>query len=684
VSGASITTEREFRPDVQGLRAVAVGAVLLAHAGVPFAAGGYVGVDVFFVISGYLITRLLAAELEATGSISLARFYARRVKRLLPLAFTVLAVVVVLAGLLLPPLRADEAGRDVAAAGVYAVNWRFAAESVDYFAAGAAQSPIEHFWSLAVEEQFYLAWPALLLAATWWWRRRGGEWRPALWVLLGSACAGSFAYAVHAVAAQPSAAYFSTPARVWELALGGLLALALAARRPGPRAAAGLAWAGAAAFAAAVLVLEPGAAFPAWPALMPTLGAAALIAAGAGAGRAPAPVRGLARPPMQRVGDLSYAWYLWHWPALVFAAAALGPLSVAEGLLVTAASFVPTVLSHRWIEQPLRRSRVHVRAPRLAIAAAPATAAATVALGLGLTVVLSSPPTLAEADAEGAVKLERTQALQRAAGALRPAPRDADEDRGRVYDDGCLAEPRETRSKRCAYGDPRGRRTVVLFGDSHAMQYFPPLERIARRRGWRLVHLAKAGCPPQQVTVRNAVLGRRYDECREWREHALRRIERGRPDLVVVSGSLHYNVLEGDRRLGDRASRLALRAGYVPTLRRIDAASRRLVVIRDQPRPPRDIPSCVAEALDDLGRCAFDRGRARGRPQVERPAVARVPGAELLDATSRYCPTRTCPAVIGDVLVYRNSGHLTATYARTMARWLARRLPYSPGSRRGG
>jgi hypothetical protein len=270
--------------------------------------------------------------------------------------------------------------------------------------------------------------------------------------------------------------------------------------------------------------------------------------------------------------------------------------------------------------------------------------------------------------------LEQTERLQARARAIRPVPREAGEDRGRSYADGCLAEAPDVRSKRCVYGDPRGATTVVLYGDSHAMQWFPPLERIARRRGWRLVQLAKAGCPPADVSVNNAELRRRYDECPRWREHALRRIAREGPAMVVVASSLHYNPLRAGTPLRGRAARTALARRFVPALRRLAALTPRVRVIRDQPRPPRDIPGCVAEALEHLGRCAFDRERALGAPEVERPAVAAVPRARLIDATSRFCPRELCPAVIGDVLVYRNSGHLTATYARSMTRWLARRL----------
>src|SRR6476661_8177324 len=214
-----------FRPDIEGLRAVAIVAVLLCHAGLAFVAGGYVGVDVFFVISGFLITRLLLGEVDRTGGISLRRFYARRAKRLLPLTAVLLAAVGILSVLRLSPVRAVEVSGDIVSSALYTANWHFAAQSVDYFAQDIEPSPVLHLWSLAIEEQFYVVWPSLLLAVTWFWRRRGGSVRPAIWVTLAIVLAGSFALGVKLTADQPAAAYFSTFGRAWELGLGAALAL---------------------------------------------------------------------------------------------------------------------------------------------------------------------------------------------------------------------------------------------------------------------------------------------------------------------------------------------------------------------------------------------------------------------------------------------------------------------------
>ena len=592
----------------------------------------------------------------------------------MPQALLAILAVIVLARLLLSPLQADAVAGDVVAAALSAMNWHLSAEAADYFAAGSA-GPLDHFWSLAVEEQFYLLWPLLLLGVTWPWRRRGARAHRIVLVVLVVIATASLTLAVQLVATGPEQAYFSTPARAWELAAGALLAVALEGRRLGRRAAAVAAWCGLAAIAYATVTFDEDTAVPGAAALVPVLGAAALVAAGSGATPA-APTRVLTRAPAQYVGRRSYAWYVWHWPVLVFAGAAWGPLSTLEGVAVTAASLLPALLTYRWIEEPLRRSRVHARMPRATLAAAPAGASLAVILGLALAATL---PDHADAG-RGRRRRRRPAGAHERHPALGPRAAPVAARRGR----GPLARllrrlpgAREAdRSPGCVYGDRGARTTVVLLGDSHAMQYFPALQRIAGRRHWRLVELTKAACPPAAVRVRSTILGRAYPECDAWREHALRRIEREeRPAMIVVTGSARYTVLARGRELDRAASTRALAAGYVRTLGRLQRTGARIVLLRDTPRPPFDIPDCVSGALDDLPRCAFPRAAALATAAAVEADARRVRGVRLIDPVSRFCGPRRCPAVIGDVLVYRNSGHVTATYIKTMTPWLEPRLP---------
>jgi peptidoglycan/LPS O-acetylase OafA/YrhL len=676
-----------FRPDVEGLRAVAVVAVLLYHAGVPFAPGGYVGVDVFFVISGFLITGLLLRELEKTGTLSLARFYSRRAKRLLPLTVVVLGAVVLVVGAWpqFDPVRMDEVSLGVVASGLYVMNWLLAARATDYFAAGLQASPIQHFWTLAVEEQFYLLWPAFLLGVAWWSRRAGWGLRPALAAAFAAVVISSLAYSVYSTELQAGAAYFSTLTRGWELALGAMLALVPTSRlvRQPRWVAFALAWAGLGAIAFATFRFNDSTLFPGYAALVPTLGSAAIIAAGFGsATTSPGPARLLTLGPVRHVGRISYSWYLWHWPPLVFAAALWGKLSPLEGLGVLAASYVPAVLSNRLVERPFLHSEILTRYPRKALALGGACTALSVGLGVGLFALTPTVPEAPESQVAGAAALQGDRSLQRSAKAVNPTPREAEtkEHRPQMYADGCHLNPSETETPECVYGNPSSKTTVVLFGDSHAMQWFPALNEIAKERNWRLVGLTKAACPPAEVHIHNAGLRRTYRECDEWRERMLERIVQDEdPNLIVTSSLPTYRPREDGERLDRDASDEAMVEGYASTLRKLAGTGAAVALIEDVPHPDKNIPECVSRSLDHLEECAIPKNKAFDYPKVNALAAEEIEGVNYIDPTPVVCLERVCPAVVGDVLVYRNGAHLTATYVRTLTPWLKKQLPEPAG-----
>ena len=587
----------------------------------------------------------------------------------------VLLAVVFLSLAMFSAVRSELVARDVLATALYFVNWRFIAQSTDYFGGDDEISPVQHYWSLAIEEQFYLVWPALLLAATWWWRRSGRPIRPALWAALMALGAASLAYSIVYTAEMPSSAYFSTLTRAWEFALGGALALLVVRRIPRP-AADVLVGGGLIAIAIAVLTFNASTPFPGYAALLPTLGTAAVILGGTG-GQPTLPGRLLTLRPVRYVGRISYSWYLWHWPAVIFAQEAWGPLSTAETTLVVAASGIPSAITYKWVEEPFRRSRILIRRPARGLALGSTCMCVGV---LGAVLLLAAQPTFETAPAsqvKGAAALSEQKIPQRKAEALRPAPPDAGKDRGRLYDDGCLVDPVDTRSGECTYGDPDSKRTVVLFGDSHAMQYFPAIEPIAEKRKWRFVGLTKAGCPPIDASVWNPKLNRDYRECLDWREYTLRRIENEeRPDLVIVSAAGYYNATEGGEKIGDkRRNREVLREGYVAILERLRATGARVVMIKDLPHAPHDMPDCVAQSLDRLDECAFDKSEARNTGGFDARAAGQVEGVELVDVDPVICPDDICRAVIGNAITYRGTNHLTATFTRTLAPWFEHQLP---------
>jgi len=674
-----------FRADVEGLRAIALLVVLLYHAEVAWLPGGYVGVDIFFVISGFLITGLLLREVEHTGRVRLGQFYARRMRRLLPAALVVLAATVLLAWAVMSPVERTALHREVISAAVYLINWKLASDAVAYSEAGTDASAIQHFWSLAVEEQFYLVWPLLIIGVALACRRIGGH-RLRLWlgIVLGALAAVSFAYAVYLTAEQGQAAYFTTTTRAWELGAGALLALVPVTWwqrvKGGRRTAFALAGAGVALIALAVYRLNDDTAFPGPWAALPVAGAVAVIAAGQISTDTPV-ARALSTRPMRYLGRLSYSWYLWHWPVVVLATVWLGDLPSTLLLLAIALSWIPAALTHHFVEDPVRHARM-LRATGASLALGAACTAAAVAVA---TVAQTSVPTIRLAspdEATGAAAMAGATGPQRSASVLRPLPENASDDHGQAADDGCLADPDVSSvSDGCVYGDRSADQAVVLFGDSHAQQYFAALDPIAKEHGWQLVVLTKSSCSPADVTLYHNQFQRAYEECDTWREEALARIEAIEPVLVVTANRGGTTVMADGKRLDAEASAEAMTEGYVRTLERLEATGAEVAVIANTPFPTTDVPSCVSENLGHLTECAFDVEDGLAHEQVNNAAARAVPAAHLIDPVPQLClPDGTCPAVMGNTLIYRNGTHLTASYVRTMTDWLDERITGITGS----
>ncbi|MBB5079753.1 acyltransferase family protein [Nonomuraea endophytica] len=619
------------RKDIDGLRAVAVLFVLAFHASVPGLGGGFVGVDVFFVISGFLITGLIVRDLAA-GTFSLADFYARRARRILPAAGVVLVASALAAWLLLPPLRATDVAADVFTAALYVANWRFIAQETDYLAADRDPSPLLHFWSLAVEEQFYLVWAPLLLAAFWLAGRRAVATAAVL------VTAGSFALSL---SWEGPAAYLASPTRAWQFGVGALSALALPYLSRTPRLlAALLGTAGAAALAWSLTLDESG--YPGLQALVPTLGTAALI---------------LFRSPVSAllghgwtgaVGRLSFAWYLWHWPVVVlFGDGQPWPVKLA----LVIGSALPAWLTMRLVEQPVRFSKVVAELPRRGLAVG--TAAMTVPVTAALLLGGASVPR-----AEVAAAVVETAPTVDAAAARTDYP----------PSEGCEVALTATTSPPCLFtpsgsgraGAVPGNDRVVLLGDSHAGQWFTMARRVAERRGWTLEVLTKPGCPLPALKVVDPRLGREYRECDEWRENTLTRLEGEGPPRLILLGSLSA--------YADKKTTLK---GWRPTLERLSRLGAPLVYLRDTPLPGIDVPACLSGR--PAASCAFPRSRGLAPDPL---AAGKRPGLWTLDVSDLLCPGNgpTCPAALDGVVLYRDDSHLTNTLVQRLAPRLEQQL----------
>ncbi|MCG5443663.1 acyltransferase [Micromonospora sp. NIE79] len=689
-----------FRGDIEGLRGLALVLVLVGHAGISALPAAFVAVDVFFVISGFLITGLLVDEIRRTGGIRIVDFYARRAKRLLPAATVVLVASLLLTYLFLPPIRWSETARDALASAVYAMNWRLVEQSTDYLRSEEAPSIVQHFWSLAVEEQFYLVWPLLLLVVALAVSRRtsrhtdarpsisgsrpGGHSGPFLgdrmsrWLLAAFALVGipSLAWSIHLSQTEPARAYLVTTTRMWELALGGGLAIlgGHLSRLPRPAAIA-LGWAGMATVALAAMLIRPEtAAYPGYLALLPTLGAVAIIAAGPGAGRY-GPALVLNRRPTRAVGAVSYSWYLWHWPLLVVAEARWGPLGTTAGLAMILCSAVPAVLTYHLVENPFRYAQFsRARVLRMGLAAT----SVTVLTGIGLQLAVR-PPVSAQAPLAGGASPTASPGGERAAAPvdrfarITPDPLEARDDLPDVYRDDCVTQAQEAGLRSCTYGDSDSAVEVAVAGDSHAAHWVPALQVIAAERGWRLVTYIKTTC--SFLTAPISIAGRPDPSCTEWNRN-LRTALTGerRPRLLIVSSVTQIPLVDGSPPPPGPATADAQTAALSQTWSEVTRAGVPLVVIRDTPSFKVDIAECVSAHRERLTACAQPRERALtwGIPQ-ERAATA-VPDARLADLNDVICPTEPCPAVIDGLLVYRDAHHLTATYARSLAPRLHDRL----------
>ncbi|MEU8238804.1 acyltransferase family protein [Actinoplanes missouriensis] len=715
-----------FRPDIEGMRAIAVTLVVLSHAGVAALAGGYVGVDVFFVISGFLITTLLLKELDRTGTVSLTSFYARRAVRLLPASAVVLVATLAGAWLWLPSTRFHTISLDALFTTFYGINWRLADEGVQYLNADAAPSPLQHFWSLAVEEQFYLVWPLLMLVyAAVWARRRTrprvaipaqrtssfAESRPAnpeqtpsavrvkhvpLTVILALIAVISLVASITQTESAAPWAYFGAHTRAWELAIGALVAVAASrlAGLPG-RFAAVLTWLGMAAVISSAFLYGEDTAFPGSAALLPVLGSAAIIAAGCAAPAGSAAVV-LRTRPFQLIGRYSYSWYLWHWPVLMIGPAALGrEPSLKLGLALSAASLLVAVASYHLVENPVRNRPWIKASARRGLAVGLALTAVTAGLSLAATRFTPSVATgdaVAEtggllagaADPRAELRALLAEAAQQRTlpANLRPAPADAAKDQPVIYRDHCHVDyPFVAADNPCVYGDRSGSDAMFLLGDSHAAHWFPAVDAVARERGLKLFSRTKAACQAPSVLVFNGVLKRPYQECAEWREKVFAEIDEQRPKFVVLSsnGGDSGGLVSPENTPLDRGpdrDKLWVDA-WDRTIDRIEKAGARPVLLLDTPWPAGSTPECVVTHPDAVNLCARPAREAFVEPARRKlvATAARERGATVIDTRDWFCTAQVCPAVVGNLMVWKDSSHISTGYAEMLTPLLSRGMP---------
>lgn len=668
-----------FRPDIQGLRAIAVLAVLIYHIWPEVLPGGYVGVDVFFVISGFLITGLLVREFERSGTVSLVQFYARRIRRLLPAAGATLLAVAIAGFVWLSVSEWRPLSRELLASAFYFENWLLVSRSVDYLAQDAAPSALQHFWSLSVEEQFYIIWPLLMLLVGGIARRFGWAVRTAFKYTLLGLCVASFCYGVYASFVDPAPAYFSTLTRVWELGIGGLLALwGGLAKSPAVSRVSGLIGLGAIFFAC--VFYSSRLPFPGYEALVPVLGAALLIFASLGDGLFIG--RLLRTRPMQYIGDVSYSLYLWHWPIVVFYPVVTGQKSdtMQDGIFIFALSVAIAHVSKYRIEEVFRVSRPGERWRPFVLGGVVSFAILVCAQFLVIRGDREAASSLYAASASsaehpGALALEGNGKSPSAATNYIPAAGVARVDRGPAYGlDGserCIGNEQAEDLSFCSYGSETAPLHVVIVGDSHAVHWLPALELMAATENIRVTGLTKSSCAFTSVMTRFAARGvdRPYEECQRWGRKVVDWLEAEKPDLVVVSFSPRQAVPGRQHE----ESQQALASGVVTYARELNEAGLKVAAIKQTPWQVEDVPLCMAKPGATIGGCSTNKREALSVASLEL-ASKQFPDLKLLDFDRYFCQGDNCPAVIGGVLVYRDKHHMTATYARSMAPVLSRSI----------
>nr|WP_307311944.1 acyltransferase family protein [Pseudarthrobacter enclensis] len=674
---ASRQRKATFRPEVQGLRALAVLIVVTYHVWLGRVSGG---VDIFLLVSAFLLTLSFVRRAESGTPFRLLAHWLHLFKRLLPAAVVVILGVLAGTWLILPQGRWPEVLDQAWASLLYRQNWLLADAAVDYYAQDhAGASPLQHFWSLSIQGQVFILWPlafaataAVLTGLRRVPRLRWVTYRALLAMVFGAVFAVSLAYSIEQTATNQAYAYFETRARLWEFALGSLLALALPYLKPGRTLRVGLGWAGLAAMVSCGLVLTVDRSFPGYVALWPTLAAAAIIVAGQTGSRFGVD-RLLSSRPAVALGDNSYALYLWHWPVLVLALAATGveTPNLKQGLGIVGASIVLAVLTTRFVEKPLRDwhwPKLRTWRTAVVVVACGAVLAGPVAVWqTSLTAEESAtaaqpreltPGALALAPESGNTPAPRARTI--------PGPAALDNDWAGITSpctgSNATIDPILEGCRQELPGEPATKRVVVL-GDSHAQQYLAALEPVAAARGWELVTLLMPACRfGAESEARNA-------ECNAYNKASSVYVLEHRPDAVFTVASLTHEDAPFETEV----------PGYLDGVKPFADAGIEIVGIRDNPRFTFNMPQCAQRHGADAPACNPPMSESLVEPSPLENYRGKLPGLHLMDMSDFICARGVCPAVVGNVYVYKDDNHLTRTYVQTMIPMFEQRLLAATG-----
>jgi peptidoglycan/LPS O-acetylase OafA/YrhL len=661
-----VSTKLSYRPDIDGLRALAVLGVLFFHAKVTGFSGGFVGVDVFFVISGYLITSILIRELDATGHIDFVNFWARRTRRLLPSALLVIIVTLIASYYILSTPEFYYAVRDSIWAAIYLINWTKLISAVEYFDEGGEVGPFLHYWSLAVEEQFYIYLTLVFfvaLALKRWFRYL--FFRPitqtVIWLIVASGVF-SFAANLYYISDAQPIAFFGTHSRIWQLALGaGVGLIERGGWAPGRLLRGGAAWGGLAAMLLSYVIFDAEFAYPGLYALLPSLGTALFILAGINAAQTlPLPLRTSGTFVAVAVGKISYSLYLWHWPVFVLWRSHLDRWEMIDIVGALTLTFVLSIAGYFAVEKPIRFSQWLGLRPIRSVVGAAALSLVFVVVGL---------------------QIERTSTGQNiiilASGNI-VQHESLRQDLPSIYrmEPSCHLSEVDTQYPDCVFGSADLDRKMFLFGDSHAAQWFPALEQFTARNGYRLFSRTKSACASIDIRQWHTRWKREYTECVEWRNKVLEEIEQVRPDIVVIgNSSRHAPIGDDGERLNGEARENDLIAAERRMIDRIRATGAEIVFMEETPWHGFDPPDCLVSNPRDEEACRtpIKEARSKRSPWSVTPRSS-VPGIHVVDLTDQFCWDGYCYSTDGEFALHRDKHHVSLGYAEHLADTLASRL----------
>jgi len=685
---ANVRKTREgqgFRPDIQGLRAIAVSMVVVYHLYPSALPGGFAGVDVFFVISGYLITGHLWRGYQRTGHVSLTDFWGRRARRLVPAAALVLTVTWIVSRIVQTGTQFTDTAQQILASALYYQNWQLSSDAVNYLKSGDAASPVQHFWSLSVEEQFYIVWPlffiiAAFLASVLAGRRAGTE-RDArraarartrstvVGVLTAALVIASLAYSVYETRANPAAAYFVTTTRMWELGVGGLLALAPPRLTRTFTRHGWLGWLGLAAVIASAFVLTGSMAFPGALALLPVLGTAALIAGGSAEGRY-GPARLTSARLMVFTGGISYSLYLWHYPVINLYTNWRGKApGLLSGLVIIVAAVLLAWLTKTLVEDKVRMAPFIARHKWRSLSVA---LAAIVPVALVAVYIITEPGPwngMLGPDYPGAAALT-SSATHVSDAPILPPPSQISQSLYRTA--GCLDDIPVSKPKECVFGDTTNPvLTVALVGDSAAGEWFDALKAIAVQRHWKLVTELHSSCPWSAALMLNSNDIGTFTACHTWGTAVLHDLVTTiRPDVVLTSDYPNMAAV-GHPVKESPAAIAAIGAGMAQYWTRLEDAGISVTPIKESPDLVEDVPTCVEKHLTDLAMCDVPTSKAILRNSPITTAAKLMNGkVKVVNANSLICGPKVCTPVIGNILVFSDRHHLTWPYSKSTAPFL--------------